>query len=192
MAQIQSSFSNTPSSTSAKTSSLQNYHAALYSRPVHPELFDIRDRRHIQFGPYSFEGWLMPGAHACRFEISGACAVEIVTEMPGGLPETGIVERFLCAGEREFEHQFARSKLNYMTSVQTEQLSESLYRTNYDELDEFAREEEALVHRWTDEVGPCMSILDIQRLATEIQTQSYHLIAREGLILRTQSVFEHL
>lgn len=171
---------------------LQTYQTALYSRPLHPELFDIRDQRRISFGSYNFEAWLMPGAHACRFEISGACASEIVTDLPVGLPDTGIVERFLCAGEREYEHRFARSKLSYMTSVQTEQLSESLFRANYDELDEFAREEDALVHRWTDETGPCMSILDIQRMASEIHAQSYHLIAREGLILRTQSLFEHL
>ncbi len=174
------------------SSCLQNYQTTLYSRPLLSDLFDIRDQRHISFGDYTFEAWLMPGAHACRFEITGACATEIVTDLPLGLPDTGIVERFLCAGEREYEHQFARSELNYMTTVQTEQLTESLYRTNYDELDEFAREVKALVHRWTDETGPCMSILDIQRMANEVHAQSYHLIAREGLILRTQSLFEQL
>jgi hypothetical protein len=61
-----------------------------------------------------------------------------------------------------------------------------------EELDDFAREEQALVHRWDDEIGPCMSILAHQRLAKEVHVQAYHFIAREGLVLRTQSLFEHV
>ena len=179
-------------STQSAGTFLQTYQTVLYSRPLHPELFQIHDHREIRFGPYQFEAWIMQGRHLCRFEISGACACEVVTESSSGLPNTGVVETILCAGEREFEHRFARSNLNYMTSVQTEQLSSNLYLSTFEELDEFARQEDSLVYRWEDEIGPCMSILDIQRMAKEIHVQSYHLIAREGLVLRTQSLFEHL
>lgn len=178
--------------THTKSSCLQSYQTVLYSRPLHPEHFTIHDHKEIRFGPYQFEAWIMEGKHLCRFEISGACACEIVSETDTGLPETGIVESILCAGEREFEHRFARSDLNYMTSVQTEQLSSSIYLSTFEELDEFAREEDALVYRWDDEMGPCMSVLAIQRMAKEIHVQSFHLVAREGLVLRTQSLFEHL
>jgi len=171
---------------------LQSYQTILYSRPLHPELFTIHDHREVRFGPYQFEAWIMEGRHQCRFEISGACACEFVTESVEGLPDTGIVESILCAGEREFEHRFARSDLNYMTSVQTEQLSSNIYLSTFEELDEFARDEDSLIYRWDDEIGPCMSVLAIQRMAKEIHVQSYHLIAREGLVLRTQSLFEHL
>jgi len=171
---------------------LQTYQTVLYSRPLHPELFQIQDHRIVPFGPYLFEAWLIEGRHMCRFEISGACACEVLSETSKGLPETGIVESILCAGEREYEHRFARSELNYMTSVQTEQLSSNLYLSTFEELDEFAREEDTMVHRWDDEIGPCMSILSHQRFAKEVHVQSYHLIAREGLVLRTQSLFEHL
>ncbi len=171
---------------------LQTYQTTLYSRPLHPELFEILDTRSIRFGPYQFEAWIMAGRHMCRFEITSACACEVVSETSHGLPDTGIVESILCAGEREFEHRFTRSELSYMTSVQTEQLSPNLYLSTFEELDDFAREGDAMVHRWDDEIGPCMSILDMQRFAKELHLQSYHLIAREGLILRTQSLFEHL
>jgi len=173
-------------------SCLQSYQTVVYSRPMHPELFHILGRRGISFGPYTFEAWIMRGRHMCRFEIPGACACEVVSESLDGLPETGVVETILCAGEREFEHRFTRSKLSYMTSVQTEQLSTNLYLSTFEELDEFSREAKALVSRWDDEIGPCMSILDIQRFAREIHVQSYHLIARENLVLRTLSLFEHL
>ena len=171
---------------------LQSYQSVLYSRPLHPELFSIIEHKSVTFGPYQFETWLMQGRHMCRFEISGACACEIVSETNRGLPETGVVEALLCAGEREYEYRFPRSKLSYMTSVQTEQLSQNLYLSTFEELDDFAREEHALVHRWDDEIGPCMSILAHQRLAKEVHVQAYHFIAREGLVLRTQSLFEHV
>jgi len=174
------------------SSCLQSYQTVLYSRPLHPEHFTIHNHKEIRFGPYQFEAWIMEGRHLCRFEISGACACEIVSETNSGLPDTGVVESILCAGEREFEHRFARSDLNYMTSVQTEQLSTNIYLSTFEELDEFAREEDSLVYRWDDEMGPCMSILNIQRFAKEVHVHSFHLIAREGLVLRTQSLFEHL
>ena len=79
-----------------------------------------------------------------------------------------------------------------MASVQTEQLTPNLYLSTFEELDDFAREEQAMVHRWDDEIGPCMSILAYQRLAKEVHVQAYHFIAREGLVLRTQSLFEHV
>ncbi len=183
---------NLTKNTHNTSSCLQSYQSVLYSRPLHPEHFVIHDHKEIRFGPYQFEAWIMAGKHMCRFEISGACACEIVSETNVGLPQTGIVESILCAGEREFEHRFARSDLNYMTSVQTEQLSSNIYLSTFEELDEFSREVDSLVHRWDDEIGPCMSILNIQRFAKEVHVQSYHLIAREGLVLRTQSLFEHL
>ena len=174
------------------SSCLQTYQSVLFSRPLHPELFSSLDHRTVAFGPYQFECWLMEGRHMCRFEISGACACEVVSESMRGMPDTGIVESLLCAGEREFEYRFPRSQLNYMTSVQTEQLSSNLYLSTYEELDDFAREDDSMVHRWDDEIGPCMSILSFQRFAKEVHVQSYHFIAREGLVLRTQSLFEHV
>lgn len=173
------------------TSALQTYQSILYGRSIHPELFDIRDRKSIDHAHYAFEAWILPGRHVLRFEFNGHCVTEHVTEQERGLPDTGVIESFLCAGERELERQFEATGIGYMTSAQTEQLGENLYHSTYEELDELARETRALAHRWTDEVGPCMSILDTQRFAREVHVQGYHLIAREGLVLRTQSIFEH-
>jgi hypothetical protein len=170
---------------------LQTYQSILYSRAVHPELFDIRDRRGIRHGKYAFEAWALPGRHVLHFEFNGHCLTEHVTDQERGLPDSGVIEAFLCAGERELERQFEDTKIGYMTSAQTEQLGENLYHATYEELDELARETKALAFRWTDEGGACMTIIDTQRFAREVHVQCYHMIAREGLVLRTQSIFEH-
>ncbi|MFG0327495.1 MAG: hypothetical protein ACF8SC_09555 [Phycisphaerales bacterium JB037] len=170
--------------------SLQSYQTILYDRALHPELFDLRSRREIRHQAYEAEAWLMPAGHLIRFEHGGTCGCELVTDQEVGLPETGVVSAFLCAGERDFEHSFKNSKVRYMTTVTTETLSENLYLSTLDEMREHVRLGDSLHCAWEDG-GPCLSVLDLQRFAREIHAQSYHLIAREGLVLRTQSIFEH-
>jgi hypothetical protein len=46
------------------------------------------------------------------------------------------------------------------------------------------------MHHFSDSVGPCLSMLDIQRYNGEVHVQSYHLLAHPGLVLRTQTIFE--
>lgn len=175
----------------AKSNSLQSYQAILYDRALHPELFALKGRKVVKHGGYELEAWVMPGSHLLRFEHHKLCCCELVTDQEDNLPANGVVTAFLCAGEREFEHRFSGEGVIYMTSVQTETLSENLYAATYKEMAGFAADVEALVHRWDDETGQCLSILDVQRFNSEVHIQSYHLIAQGGIVLRTQTIFEH-
>ena len=177
-------------STPVKSPSLLAYQVLLYNRALHPEVFPLKGRRVVKHGTYEFETWVMSGAHLLRFESGGLCACELVSDQEGRLPEAGVVSAFLCAGERDFEHKFTREKVTYMTTVQTETLSENLYLATYDEMMEVARVTNALIHRWDDETGKCLSMIDTQRYNHEIHAQAYHLIATGGLVLRTQTIFE--
>ena len=177
--------------TQANPSSLQSYQMLLYDRALHPELFQLKGRRVVKHAAYEFEGWLMEGSHLLRFEHGPLCACELVTDEEHNLPTAGVVTAFFCAGERDFDHKFRDTPVNYITTVQTETLGENLYLTTFDELAEFARESRALIHRWNDAAGPCLSILDIQRFSREVHAQSYHLLATGGVVLRTQTIFEH-
>lgn len=175
---------------SAKSQGLQSYQVVLYSRALHPEFFQLRARRVVRHDGYEFEAWLMGGAHLLRFEHGPVCACELLTDQESALPEHGVVTAFLCAGERDFDHAFLNGRVNYITTVQTETLSENLYLATHDELAGFAREVDGVSHAWSDEAGPCLSMLDIQRMNREIHVQAYHLIAREGAVIRTQTIFE--
>ena len=173
-----------------KPNNLQSYQVILYNRALHPGLFTLRGRRVISHDEYEAEAWIMPGAHLLRFEHKGLCACELVTDKETGLPDSGVVTTFMCAGERDFEHSFKKDNVNYMTTVQTETLSENLYIATFDELHEYATEARALTHEWQDEAGHCLSIIDVQRFNSEVHAQSYHLMAQGGLVLRTQTIFE--
>jgi hypothetical protein len=175
----------------AKSNSLQSYQVVLYNRALHPELFPLKGRKVVKHGEYELEGWVMPGAHLLRFEHRKVCASELLTDQEDNLPATGVVSAFLCAGERDYEHRFTEETATYMTTVQTETLSENLYLATFKEILEFSREADAVVHKWADDSGPCLSMLDLQRYNKEVHAQSYHLIAQGGIVLRTQTIFEH-
>lgn len=178
---------NSPS----KSSSLQAYRLILYRRALHPELFRVKQRKVLSQGDYQFEAWIMPGSHLMRFEYAGGCGTELITDQEDGIPDRGIVAAIPCAGERDHEQTFT-DKIKFVSTVQTESLPESLYSATYQELTAFGKEQDAMIHTWLDEDGgKCASILDIQRYRREVHSQSYHLMAQGGLVLRTQSIFEH-
>lgn len=169
---------------------LQAYRLILYSRALHPELFRVKGRRVIEHNGYEFEGWVMPGSHLMRFQFGGDCAVELITDMEDGIPDRGIVTALPCAGERDHDHTFGK-KIKYCTTVQTEQLTENLYRATYQELTEFGKEAKGLVYTWNDDDGgKCASILVVERIRKEINAEAYHLVANGGVVLRSQSIFE--
>jgi len=170
---------------------LDTYRTILYDRALHPELFQLRDRRVIADGRYGAEVWLMRGAHLIRFGTGSLQACELVTDRPESVPSSGAVSAFLCAGEREFEHEFKDRGVRYIFAVQTESLTENLYAGTYEEMLEHARESGSLSHRWDDGSGSAsLSVLDVQRYAREIHAQAYHLLGRDALVIRTQTIFE--
>ena len=177
---------------STRQNSLQTYQLVLYRKALHPELFPLKGRRHLVHGQYELEAWIMPGSHLMRFRHNGFTACELVVDQDNGLPVDAAVTSFPCAGEHDFEHRFESERVGYVASVQTETLPENLYASTYEEMVEFAKETGALLHRWEDpDGGRNLSMLDIQRLSKEAHAQSYHLLAGGGVVLRTQTIFEH-
>lgn len=201
--------------TPQRTNSLQAYQVILYDRALHPELFALRGRRVARHGQWELEAWVLQGQHLLRFERGPICASELVTDQEAGLPTTGAVAAFFCAGERDFEHAFRPGSASggvasshgvpgigtptpcpkggvlYMTTVQTETLSENLYIATCDEMTAHASENDSLIHAWDEDAGRGMSIVDIQRYATEVHVQAYHLLPAGGIVIRTQTIFEH-
>eukprot|EP00400_MALV-I_sp_L67-5_P000702 gene702-883_t len=136
-----------------------------------------------------FEGWIFRGGHVARFQIDGQCVCEVLIENTEPLPERGLVTTLPCAGEKDFEEQFSK-RLVYMTSMQTETLSEHLFLSTYKEMIEHARESDAIMSAWTDELGrPNLSLMDMQRYRNEVHLQGYHLRSDCGLATRSPAFF---
>ena len=168
----------------------QSFQVVLYNRALHPELFDLRDRRVVTHDMYELESWVMPGNHVLRFGLGDLCVSELVIDQEDHLPSAGVVTAYLCAGEHDYEHAFTPERVKYLSTVQTETLSENLYLSTHREMLDHAEENESQAFGWDCEAGPNLSVVDVQALHHEVHIQAYHLIAQGGFVLRTQSIFE--
>ena len=95
----------------------------------------------------------------------------------------------VCAGERDHEQEFG-DRITLINSMQIELLPEHLFGDSYMELSEFASDTNAKVIRYEDEAHKGLSIIDVQRYNDQLHVQSYHLHSDNGVVLRTQSIFE--
>lgn len=173
-----------------RTPNLQTYQMIVYNRALHPELFALKGRKVFSGRQYELEAWIMHGMHVLRFGHDGITACELLTGMEKS-PASGVVSAFLAAGERDFEHRFEKGRVVYMTTVQTETLSENLYDATFEELSRLEREKTSLAVRWRDEAGRCLSLSDVQLFNDQVHIQCYHMIASGGVVIRTQTIFEH-
>ncbi len=177
-------------SISPKTTIVQDYTLLLYRTALHPEFFGIEGRERVEHGDYEFEAWIFRGGHALRFEHSALCLNEIVTDQAEPLPERGLITSLPCAGEKDHEHEIGE-RIVYMSSMQTEMLTDHLYMSTFDEMLDHGRNCDGLMSVWTDELDrPNLSLLDLQRYRDQIHMQAYHLRCDCGLVLRTQSIFQ--
>lgn len=175
----------------AKLNVLQTYQVVLYDRAVHPTAVPLKARKVYAQGDYELEAWVMPGAHALRFDYrKNACVTELLTDHERGMPTAGVFKHFLCAGEHEIEEHLPGSGVVYLASIQTETLSDNLFAETYNEMLELARANSALAHRWEEAGARCLSVVDVQRYKGEVHAQTYHLLGSIGLVLRTQTIFE--
>ena len=165
------------------------YSMALFRSAIHPEFFQIEERTEVQHNGYNFEAWLCKGGHILRFEYEGICVSEVVFPTVDDLPDRGHVTTIICAGERDYEQEFG-DRITVINSMQIEFLPEHLFGDSFAELTEFAEEVNAKVITFDDEKGRGLSILDVQRYNDQLHSQSYHLHSDQGVVLRTQSIFE--
>jgi hypothetical protein len=174
----------------SKVTSLQSYHMLAFRKALHPEFFGIEGRQRVQHGDYETEAWIFRGGHSLRFQLNGFCMSEVVVEHIDQIPDRGLIAALPCAGERDFEEKVAEN-LVYMTTMQTETLSDHLYLGTYKEMMQHARENDSLFAAWTDAAGkPNLSLIDVQHFRTEAHVQGYHLRSDCGLVLRTQSLVQ--
>jgi len=168
------------------------HQAILYDRPLEARIFKPARKLRLECRLYRCELWVMPGAHAVRFDYDRLRAAELVTDQESGLPEAGVLSAFLCQGERDYEHRFEDWGVGYLTTVQTECVSRTVYDTLLGEARvEATGRRHALVHEWSTEAGGRLSAVILEPRARELRIDAFHFVAESGLVLRTGSVFEH-
>jgi hypothetical protein len=178
-------------SISPKSISAQLFRMMIYQRALHPELFHLQGRRTESHEKFEAECWVIPAGHVVRFQANGTTLTETVIEKGDHLPEMGLVNAIPCLGEKDYEMEGDDLRVGYVTTIQTETLTDNLYMATYREMRDFITETQALACQWSDADGvPCLSLLDTQKYRKEYHFQAYHLLGVSGTVLRTQSIFE--
>jgi hypothetical protein len=173
-----------------RTGNAPSYAMLLYRRAVHPEFFGIEARRKVQHADHEMEAWIFKGGHCVRFQGGGATFCEVVVDNPTSLPDRGLAGTLPCAGEHDHEDKITE-QIAYMTTIQSETLSDHLYLGTYKEMLQHGRDSDSLMTAWTDGNGkPNLSLVDVQRFRNELHLQGYHLRSQPGLVLRTQSMIQ--
>ncbi len=168
----------------------------LYSRPLHPELFRQHRTETVDRRAYTATVHLIDGGHLVEFDAGKNHLTEIVAHGLDGLPKTGLIEEVPCRGEKYHEDD-VHDNIRYMISTQEEQLSGTLYEATRQEILDYAQKRELT---WTDVPaaldddgngrGRFLGALDIERRASELLVQSFHLFDEFQMVVKTQAIIE--
>ncbi len=166
-----------------------SHQVVVYKRALHPELFRLRARGVARHGEYELESWIVEGGHVLRFARGGFCVCELMIDQER-TPASGVVGAFLCVGERDWDYDFKPEPVVYMTTMQTETLSENPYTATYEELSQLASRSQGASYAWRDESGHGLAVIDVQQYHDQVHAQCYRMTPAGRQVVRTQTIFE--
>lgn len=175
-----------------KPPSSSTHHVVLVDREPHPDVFAPRGRRIIESPHWTLECSVFSGGHVIRFHRQDMTAWEILCSESAVACAPPALATVPAVGDRDFEYAFERHKIVYMHTLQSESLAENVYDDELQAQVDQARSNASttLVHRYRDEAGHCLSMLEFQRYPKQVHVHAYHFMASGGQTLRTQTLFE--
>jgi len=163
----------------------------VYSRALHPELFDIYHDHRIRKSRYDAQIWVTGLSHLIGFYRGDAAVTEVIASSDAMLPHRGKLMSLPFRGERDEEYDHVEG-IRYMTSFQVEQMSARLYAKMHEELLEQAGEHGLFVPfpRWASGALTPFSHVDYEAKVRQLHVFAYHAFPEERTLVKTQSIFE--
>lgn len=163
----------------------------LYRRALHPELFHIYLDKHIKYGNFQADIWIVGLSHLVTVQSGGTMVTELAAVPSDLLTERNLVTQFRFRGERDFQYRFS-DNMRYIFSSQVEEMTEHIFRTTYRDLVRYAKTKGLYVPypQWATNSLEPFSFIDYETRHNELHVHAYHAFPGEWRILRTQSIFE--
>lgn len=164
---------------------------SLYQRSIHPELFNIYNRRHLKTKKYESLIWDTGCAHVISVFTKDNSLTELISIPGQTLPKRGLVERFRFDGQKRHKCTLSRH-LSYMTDFQVEKMEPGLYRQSYTDLERFAKNRGIFVkfpELSIDGLLP-FSYIDFEARRDELHVHAFHAYPDQVTIIKTQSLFD--
>ena len=164
----------------------------LYSRPLHPELFEIYHDHHIVKSGYEARIWVTGCTHVIAFYRGDNSLVELIADSSTMLPKHGLLLELPFRGERKHEHK-RTDGINYMMNFQVEKMSQAVYHNTHHELARLGAQRGLFVPfpMWMTR-SPLIpfTFLDYQARPNELHVFAFHALPEDLTIIKTQSIFE--
>ena len=164
---------------------------SLYQRPLHPELFNIYEKRQLKTEKYEALIWATGCSHVVSVFVNDLCLSELISSPTQLLLRRGLIERFQFKGKRNHKCTLARG-LSYMTDFQVEKMSANLYRQSHIDLEKFARNRGIFVKFPQHAIAGLQpfSYIDFEARKDELHVHAFHAYPDQVTIIKTQSLFD--
>ena len=169
-----------------------NLHLYLYSRPFHPELFQIHAAEQYRGPAYEVDVWIVGCAHVVTFYAGPNALSELVIGPSTLLSEQRLLQRWRVRGERTCRQSIDGGRISYLASFQVEHLSEHLYGQLHAELVAEGQRKGLLAQftQWQSGELPPFSYLNCELCGREMRVHAFHGFPDERCLVKTQSIFE--
>lgn len=163
----------------------------LYSRPLHPELFDVFREQQIQRDDYHALIRITDSCHAVSWNYGKLCLTEVATTQAAELPKKRRLFGCKLRGERDETIQCGQNVV-YQTSFTVERLARSIFNRMQEELETDALGR-GIFHNFrpNHRLAPSpLSHIAVEARARSLLVQAFHTFPDECAIVKTQSLFE--
>ncbi len=163
----------------------------LFQSAPHPELFKILANEQVTRRAYDADIWLVEGGHVVSFTAGKNTLAEVIVTNYEAINDRNLLQTIQCRGER-YHEMTVGGNVRYMISTQEEQLTQTLYEATRHEIATYAAKRELMSADVPakDDMGACLSVLDIERRSHELLVQSFHLFDENQMVIKTQAIIE--
>jgi hypothetical protein len=163
----------------------------LYGRPLHPELFDVRQSRVVERGGYSVKLDVTSAGHVITWRHSGLTLTEVAAEAQQPLPTKRRLMSYKLRGQRH-DRMTCAGGASYQMNFQIETVEPEMFWAFQQELTRDAEQRGLLYcfnsnHRWA--IG-ALSFIGVESRQRTLLVQAFHTFPDDYAIVKTQSLFE--
>ena len=163
----------------------------LYSRPLHPELFDVFREQQIHRDDYHATIRITETCHLVSWQHEDLCLTEVVTTRDNSLPQKRRLLSCRLRGDRTETVQCVPSA-TYQMSFTVERLEREIFARIHDELESDAPAR-GLYHNFRPHhrlARSPLSHIAIEARARSLLVHTFHTFPDECAIVKSQSLFE--
>jgi hypothetical protein len=163
----------------------------LYGRSLHPELFEVCERRVVERGEYQATICITGAGHLIAWRRRGLTMTEVCTSAQALLPQKRRLLSYKLRGERS-DRVECRGGVTYEMSFQLESVDPEVFWTFQQEL-ALEGERNGMLHRF-DSSGRlalgALSYVHVETRNRSLLVQAFHTFPDDCAVVKSQSLFE--